>query len=249
LKLKNETGFTLVELSIVIVIIGLIVAGVVGGQSLVKQAKLKNVISEFNNYKTAINIFKLEYDNLPGDMPNANSYWSGCNSGATANQCNGNGNRRVGFPVHDSGSTNGTNDNEVYRVWGHLSLSGIIKESYTGISTNGWNTGVEYGDIPFSKLGRGRYFLWATSPDFMVLELQGTIPGSANGASTLSVKEASDIDIKTDDGLARGGKLSAHNGSDAPANSCVSANQYNTANLSSDSFYCYFRYSGHGGFF
>ena len=58
-KLKASSGFTLIELSIVIVIIGLIVAGVVGGQVLVKQAKLKGVVSDVEKYRTALNAFKL----------------------------------------------------------------------------------------------------------------------------------------------------------------------------------------------
>ncbi len=40
-----KMGFTLIELSIVIVIIGLIVAGIIGGQSLVRQAKVRPIIT------------------------------------------------------------------------------------------------------------------------------------------------------------------------------------------------------------
>ena len=50
-------GFTLIELSIVIVIIGLIVAGVVGGQSVIKQAKLKTIIQDVNKYTVANHMF------------------------------------------------------------------------------------------------------------------------------------------------------------------------------------------------
>ncbi|MDA0782810.1 MAG: prepilin-type N-terminal cleavage/methylation domain-containing protein [Rickettsiales bacterium] len=91
---ESEKGFTLIELSIVIVIIGLIVAGVVGGQALVNQSKLRTIITELNQFKFQINTFYLEYNALPGDMPNAHSYWPNCNSGATAVQCNGDGNGR-----------------------------------------------------------------------------------------------------------------------------------------------------------
>jgi prepilin-type N-terminal cleavage/methylation domain-containing protein len=73
--LCKQHGFTLVELSIVIVIIGLIVAGVTAGQSLVAAAKIQSQITELKKYEVAYNIFKLEYNAVPGDMSNAISYW------------------------------------------------------------------------------------------------------------------------------------------------------------------------------
>ena len=71
----RQKGFTLIELSIVIVIIGLIVAGVIGGQSLIQQSKLRSIITDVNKYKTAYNTFYLQFSSLPGDMSNASSYW------------------------------------------------------------------------------------------------------------------------------------------------------------------------------
>ena len=74
---RTKNGFTLIELSIVIVIIGLIVAGVVGGQALVRQSKLRSIITDHQKIQTSMNAFKLEYNYLPGDIPNASDYWSG----------------------------------------------------------------------------------------------------------------------------------------------------------------------------
>ena len=71
----KQKGFTLLELSIVIVIIGLIVAGISAGQSLVQQAKLRSLVSESGNILTAVNSFRMQYDALPGDMNTAQSYW------------------------------------------------------------------------------------------------------------------------------------------------------------------------------
>lgn len=91
----RNSGFTLLELSIVIVIIGLIVAGISAGQSLVRQAQLRQFTSNINQYKVAINSFTLQYDALPGDMDNTTSYWP------TASTADGNGDGNVNF---DAGS-------------------------------------------------------------------------------------------------------------------------------------------------
>ena len=80
-NINKYNGFTLIELSIVIVIIGLIVAGVVGGQTLVKQAKLRSIITDVQKTQTIINTFFLEYGAMPGDMPNASNYWTGAYDG------------------------------------------------------------------------------------------------------------------------------------------------------------------------
>ncbi|PIR39391.1 MAG: hypothetical protein COV35_02425 [Alphaproteobacteria bacterium CG11_big_fil_rev_8_21_14_0_20_39_49] len=78
---KSEKGFTLIELSIVIVIIGLIVAGVIGGQALVEQAKIRSQISEFQKYSVAYNTFKIEYNAILGDFNRASQYWTGAFDG------------------------------------------------------------------------------------------------------------------------------------------------------------------------
>ena len=86
----SKRGFTLVELSIVLVIIGLIVGGVLAGRDLIRAATLRAVIKEVKNYETVIHIFRDKYGYLPADMPNARDYWPACNDNG-ANPCNGDG--------------------------------------------------------------------------------------------------------------------------------------------------------------
>lgn len=118
---KVTGGFTLIELSIVIVIIGLIVAGVVGGQSLVNQSKLRSQIAEFDKYKIAYNAFKLEYDAIPGDFNDASSYWG---------VSDGNGDRRINSP-----STHGhLPASENMKFFEHLSQAGLLPQSYNNTS-------------------------------------------------------------------------------------------------------------------
>ena len=81
-------GFTLIELSIVLIIIGLITGGILVGRDLVHAAEIRATISQEQRYNTAVNTFKLQYGYLPGDMPpNAASQlgffaFTGSNAGA-----------------------------------------------------------------------------------------------------------------------------------------------------------------------
>jgi len=112
----KQQGFTLVELSIVIIIIGLLIAGVTAGQSLIKLVRLNATITEFKKYELAFYVFTETYRHIPGDMPNASAFWSEAIDG------NGNG-------VIDSTEIVGP---EVIESWQHLSLSGMITENYSG---------------------------------------------------------------------------------------------------------------------
>ena len=68
---KTEKGFTLIELSIVLVIIGLIVGGVLVGQDLIRAAEIRATISQYEKYNTAVNTFRNKYNGIPGDLASA----------------------------------------------------------------------------------------------------------------------------------------------------------------------------------
>ena len=84
----RQTGFTLVEIAIVLVIIGLLLGGILKGQEMITQAKIKNVVNDFNGITAAVNSYQDRYRALPGDDTTANPRWG------TA--VNGNGNGVIG---------------------------------------------------------------------------------------------------------------------------------------------------------
>lgn len=65
--MKKTKAFTLVELSIVIIVIGLLTGAILKGQEIIRNAKLKRIISDFSNVSTAIYTYEDRYDQLPGD--------------------------------------------------------------------------------------------------------------------------------------------------------------------------------------
>ncbi len=128
-------AFSLVELSIVLVILGLLAGGVLSGQSLIRAAELRSVSSDMARYQTAIATFRDKYFALPGDMPNATAFWGAahttldtCKTTASTGKltCNGDGNGSIG---------RGTgNCYERHRFWQHLANAGLVEGSFSGIA-------------------------------------------------------------------------------------------------------------------
>lgn len=133
-----KRAFSLVELSIVLVILGLLIGGILAGQSLIQAAELRKASTDFTRYTTAIHSFRGKYMGLPGDITNATAFW-GMAAGTAGNDatcynavvtdsstCNGDG----------SGSIN-TATSEHFRAWKQLANAGLIEGSYTGIPSSG----------------------------------------------------------------------------------------------------------------
>lgn len=136
-----QKGFSLVELSIVLVILGLLTGGILSGQALIQAAALNSVVTESQNYISAIDKFRLKYFARPGDFKDATRFWTAAHT--SANTCRDMD--KSGGTATCNGDGDGTIDanNEMYLFWHHLANAGLIKGNYEGrsdpdIGVNSW---------------------------------------------------------------------------------------------------------------
>lgn len=242
MKHSYRTGFTLLELSIVLVVIGLVVAGIVVGQSLLRNAQTRNVLSEMQKHITAISSFRDKYYALPGDFAGATALWGSSGAVTTAGTppatWNGDGNGRI--------TTQATNTTfyEQFRAWQHLANAGMVEGDYTGIASSANTQLRSIGvNVPASQLdgaGWGVVTIVAGEASSDMPYNTGDIPpntvlwfGGSSSSSyssqnymqpVLTAEEARQIDEKTDDAIPTMGKVVAQ--INATGTACYSSNAY-----------------------
>jgi prepilin-type N-terminal cleavage/methylation domain-containing protein len=137
---NNKEAFTLVELAIVIVIIGLLVGGVLQGQELIKQAKVRSQIKQLLNIEAQTETFRAKYNCLPGDCLKATMFF-----GATDKNGNtvrdGDGDQLIRSTVgadtpyaNDNCTQGGVYNSELPQFWLQLNNAGIGSYTSDGIS-------------------------------------------------------------------------------------------------------------------
>jgi prepilin-type N-terminal cleavage/methylation domain-containing protein len=112
---RNQSGFTLIEIAIVLVIIGLLLGGVLKGQELINSAKVKNLANDFKNIPVFIYGYQDKFKALPGDDSAAVTHLP-VNVGITVT--NGNGNGLI------DGTWNATTG-ESFQFWQQVRLAGF----------------------------------------------------------------------------------------------------------------------------
>lgn len=181
----RQSGFTLVEIAIVLVIIGLILGGVLKGQVLIDNAKYKNFVKQIESYRAGVYTFQDTYRGLPGDLLNV----SALDSAAVA----GNGNGLI------AGKFCNTASEESCTVWSHLRYAGIISGDPTDVGATASPTHT-YGGL-VSSISTG---IWANGVNEIKVLTRG-IPGDV----------AQRYDNEFDDGDATTGDVARDGGSGA----------------------------------
>ena len=148
----RQTGFTLVEIAIVLVIIGLLLGGILKGQEMINQAKIKNVISDFNGISAAYYGYQDRYRQIPGDDPGAATRWVG--SGHVSSGAGGTpGNGVLEGKYNNLVAAPPTFESNLF--WEHLRLAGFVSGS-GGQQPNNAATGmigVQTGDAAGGAAG------------------------------------------------------------------------------------------------
>ena len=195
--MKRQQGFTLVEIAIVLVIIGLILGGILKGQELIDSARVRSISTDVNGIRTAWFAFQDRYNGLPGDFNNAKT--------------------QIDNNLTNDGDGDGTVEDaaEMASVWEHLAAAGFISGNYDGVGTNAGtveDTICATSTCPQNPFN-GFYKIGFTN--------QGADNGgSANELGTgaqIPVNIILQLDLKLDDGNASQGELRVH---DTTADGC-----------------------------
>jgi prepilin-type N-terminal cleavage/methylation domain-containing protein len=203
---KNQNGFTLVEISIVMIIIGLLIGGTFGGMKLIENMQVNKTVQDLKAIESAALTFKDTYGRLPGDITNPSARLSNCTVAPCAT--GGNGNRIIGTTNLGNGAIAATDENFIF--WHHLRAANLLSMGFNNTTDmmpgegqpepaiggafrlSDWNTNVGGCSVSFNRSA-----IATTS-----LESAAFTSESVANCSSLS-----SIDRKMDDGLPDVGKF------------------------------------------
>jgi prepilin-type N-terminal cleavage/methylation domain-containing protein len=194
---KTQQGFTLIEIAIVLVIIGLLLGGVLKGQELITSARVRNLIAHQDGVKAAYFGFLDRYRALPGDYSQATTNIPGC-----------------------SGCQNGDNNGQILLngavlesigAWEHLSKAGFITGSYVYSGT------AASSNTPVNPYGSLNQLIF----DAVYQDASPTARHNLKTGANIPSDILAEVDRKIDDGLANSGQFRYSTfGSAAAAASC-----------------------------
>jgi prepilin-type N-terminal cleavage/methylation domain-containing protein len=217
---KKKSAFSLIELSIVLIVIGLLIAGITGGASLIKSSELRSVMGEARGYSVAVNAFFTQFNALPGDYGTA----------VVASDVVGDNNGQIQH-------INGSNNAEGSEAWRDLRSIGAIDSALTYVTgaSNAVPPQAVTTNIPASRIrSAGWAFDYnATSLQNVVVLTAGVsvntlgnsvVNGTPVAVGAITPADALSIDSKIDDNLADSGKVRGVLGT------CSSAATYTVSN-------------------
>jgi prepilin-type N-terminal cleavage/methylation domain-containing protein len=180
---KPQAGFTLIEIAIVLVIIGLLLGGVLKGQELITAARVRNLVTNQDGVKAAYFGFLDRYRALPGDYNAARTNVPGCTADATCP--NGDGDGQIEAAQESIAS------------WSHLSKAGFITGSYDYNATESPNT------TPTNPYGSRIQLIY----DAVYEGAGGSSRHNLKTGPNIPSEIMAEVDRKADDGNAATGQL------------------------------------------
>jgi len=228
---KAEAGFTLVELAIVMIIIGLLIGGVLKGQALIGNAQVTAAAAQIKGVDAAVTTFRDQYNALPGDVVAPNTRLPGCAAAPCSQTGNGDG-RLTNAPSNVAPLI--TDENVTF--WLHLAAADLL----TGVNKSAGTVAFDDGE-PASKIGGGGYYIGYTpggtladlpnrstaqaadigGGHWLSLRSAPTVASGAAGSRILSAATTARVDRKLDDGLPNTGSLLAAGSTAGAAVDCT----------------------------
>jgi prepilin-type N-terminal cleavage/methylation domain-containing protein len=149
---RNQSGFTLIEIAIVLVIIGLLLGGVLKGQELINSAKVKNLATDFKNIPVFVYGYQDKFKALPGDDKDVDAHLGAtlCTPTCVATAgTHGNG------VIEGNWNDKLAQDSEAFRFWQHVRLAGLAPgptatgdSGYIPQNSAGSDIGIQAGTAP-----------------------------------------------------------------------------------------------------
>jgi prepilin-type N-terminal cleavage/methylation domain-containing protein len=219
-------GFTLIELSIVLVIVGLLAGSILVGNALIDAANIRGAISQLSEYNTAANTFRLRYNAFPGDINKRQAAMAGLTArGNFPGQGDGDGLLKGSYADNMSGHAGIQAGGETGLFWVDLSATGLISGRFSAALVN--SVPNISGDalnayFPKSRLGKGNYVMATSFSDigysppvpvgnaFVIHGIESVnTTGSITRRMQMTVAEAFTLDSKMDDGKPYQGRVLA----------------------------------------
>lgn len=248
------SGFTLIELSIVLVIIGLIVGGILMGREMIEAAQIRQQIGQLTEYQQGYNAFKNKYNRLPGDLSNNARSSFGLN---TVNA--------TGLPNTQCGNENGMIDSvwwvgqetastycEPLAIFADLSSASLVPDK---VATTTYNASVDMGvNAPAMKFQPQAGLIMLSYQGFMGIFMGMSLSGITSNmhwvyqhysSKVFVPQQAFVIDTKLDDGKPRTGAVIAavqttnYLSAETISNACITTSANNTYNTTEPTVQCF----------
>ena len=234
---QNQDGFTLVEISIVMIIIGLLIGGTFGGMKLIENMQVNKTVQDLKAIESASLTFKDTYGRLPGDLVNPAARLPNC----TTAPCNvtGDGNRRIGPANGWTNVSAITATDERLAAWHHLAAADLMKAPGPGAS-------LEFGDgQPDSPYGGYRWETYTNGTNYagipdntvrghmlIVTGLAWEVYTTQTSFNSVPCYAMTKIDRKMDNGHPLTGRVSAVHGQCYTAPASMASTYIETGTLS-----------------